>query len=187
MSLQPQGVDCVFDAVGGANIGPCIGALRRSGPWKFYGITILYRKEPNLLRDDLPKIFSLLWMRRSILSSPVRSSSGGENGSFCVRAIRPNGFAITSMWTEHTMSNEPIDSTRRSFLKTSATAAALAGSLAPQRVLGANDKVNVGWIGVGTRGSAGPWMAARRAPSLSRRSPPSATPIKATSHAPRTS
>jgi predicted dehydrogenase len=53
------------------------------------------------------------------------------------------------------MSNEPLDSTRRSFLKTSATAAALAGSLAPQRVLGANDKVNVGWIGVGTRGSAG--------------------------------
>jgi predicted dehydrogenase len=53
------------------------------------------------------------------------------------------------------MSNEAIDTTRRSFLKTSAAAAALVGPLAPQRVLGANDKVNVGWIGVGTRGSAG--------------------------------
>jgi NADPH2:quinone reductase len=30
-ALQPQGVDYVFDAVGGANIGPCIGALRRGG------------------------------------------------------------------------------------------------------------------------------------------------------------
>ena len=53
------------------------------------------------------------------------------------------------------MSNETAESTRRNFLKTSAVAAALAGPLAPQRVLGANDRVNVGWIGVGTRGSAG--------------------------------
>ncbi len=30
-SLEPKGVDYVFDAVGGANIGPCIGALRRGG------------------------------------------------------------------------------------------------------------------------------------------------------------
>ena len=29
--LEPDGVDYVFDAVGGANIGPCIGALRRGG------------------------------------------------------------------------------------------------------------------------------------------------------------
>jgi predicted dehydrogenase len=50
---------------------------------------------------------------------------------------------------------EAPDSTRRSFLKTSAAAAAFAGPLAPQRVLGANDRVNIGWIGVGTRGSAG--------------------------------
>jgi predicted dehydrogenase len=53
------------------------------------------------------------------------------------------------------MSNDALDSTRRNFLKTSAVAAALAGPLAPQKVLGANDKVNIGWIGVGTRGSAG--------------------------------
>jgi NADPH:quinone reductase-like Zn-dependent oxidoreductase len=30
-TLEPEGVDCVFDAVGGRNIGPCIGALGRSG------------------------------------------------------------------------------------------------------------------------------------------------------------
>lgn len=29
--LEPEGVDYVFDAVGGFNIGPCIGALRRGG------------------------------------------------------------------------------------------------------------------------------------------------------------
>jgi len=91
-ALQPKGVDYVFDAVGGANIGPCIGALRRGGTLvgfgfmgvagtlsqlamfaniflgarlrgrlgKFYGITMLYRKDPKPLREDLPKIFSLL-------------------------------------------------------------------------------------------------------------------------------
>ena len=30
-ALEPNGVDYVFDAVGGANIGPCIGALRKGG------------------------------------------------------------------------------------------------------------------------------------------------------------
>jgi NADPH2:quinone reductase len=30
-ALEPEGVDYVFDAVGGANIGSCIGALRRGG------------------------------------------------------------------------------------------------------------------------------------------------------------
>ena len=91
-ALEPEGVDYVFDAVGGANIGPCIGALRRGGTLvgfgfmgapgmlsqvamfaniflgarlrgrlgKFYGITMLYRKDPKPLREDLPKIFALL-------------------------------------------------------------------------------------------------------------------------------
>ena len=91
-ALEPDGVDCVFDAVGGANIGPCIGALRRGGTLvgfgfmaasgtlsqlatfanlfvgsrlrgrvgKFYGVTMLYRKNPQPLREDLPKIFALL-------------------------------------------------------------------------------------------------------------------------------
>ena len=91
-ALEPKGVDYVFDAVGGANIGPCISALRRGGTLvgfgfmgatgmfsqlamfahiflgtrlrgragKFYGITMLYRKDPKPLREDLPKIFALL-------------------------------------------------------------------------------------------------------------------------------
>lgn len=91
-ALEPDGVDFVFDAVGGANIGPCIGALRRGGTLvgfgfigattklaqgamfanlfvgarlrgrkgKFYGITLLYQKDKQPLRKDLPKIFSLL-------------------------------------------------------------------------------------------------------------------------------
>ena len=91
-ALEPEGVDYVFDAVGGANIIPCIGALRRGGTvvgfgfmgaagtfsklamfsnlfvgarlrdrrGAFYGITALYRKDPEPLREDLPKIFALL-------------------------------------------------------------------------------------------------------------------------------
>jgi NADPH2:quinone reductase len=94
--LQPQGVDYVFDAVGGANVGPCIGALRRGGTLvgfgfmgasdslsqlrmfaniflgtrlrgrrgRFYGITMQYRKNPEPLREDLPKIFALLMDRK---------------------------------------------------------------------------------------------------------------------------
>lgn len=90
--LEPGGVDYVFDAIGGANIGPCIGALRRGGTLvgfgfmgapsilaqvamfanifvgsrlrgrkgRFYGITMLYRKDPKPFREDLPKIFRLL-------------------------------------------------------------------------------------------------------------------------------
>jgi NADPH2:quinone reductase len=91
-ALEPQGVDHVFDAIGGANIGLCIGAARRGGTvvgygfmgasgrlatlamflnlfvgsrlrgrrGAFYGITMLYRKNPRPLREDLPKIFSLV-------------------------------------------------------------------------------------------------------------------------------
>ena len=95
-ALEPQGVDYAFDAVGGANIGRCIGALRRGGTLvgfgfmgasgkistmamfaniflgarlrgrvgKFYGITMLYRKDPRPLREDLPKIFDLIAAKR---------------------------------------------------------------------------------------------------------------------------
>jgi NADPH:quinone reductase len=91
-ALEPNGADYAFDAIGGANIGPCIGALRSGGTLvafgfmgaggkfsqlamfanifvgarlrgrvgKFYGITMLYRKNPKPLRDDLAKIFTLL-------------------------------------------------------------------------------------------------------------------------------
>src|SRR5579863_9945151 len=43
---------------------------------------------------------------------------------------------------------------RRDFLKTTATAAMMAGP-AVIRARAANDKINIGWIGVGTRGNAG--------------------------------
>ncbi len=91
-ALEPAGVDHAFDAIGGANIGRCIGALRSGGTLvgfgfmaasgklsqlsmfaniflgarlrgrvgKFYGITMLYRKDTKPLREDLPKIFALL-------------------------------------------------------------------------------------------------------------------------------
>ena len=36
-ALEPEGVDYVFDAVGGANISPCIGALRRGGTLVGFG------------------------------------------------------------------------------------------------------------------------------------------------------
>jgi NADPH:quinone reductase len=90
--LEPAGVDYVFDAIGGANTGPCIGAARRGGNvvgygfmgvsgkaasmamfanlyvgsrlrgrrGTFYGITMLYKKDPQPFREDLPKIFELL-------------------------------------------------------------------------------------------------------------------------------
>ena len=90
--FEPNGVDYVFDAVGGANISQCIGALSRGGivigfgfmgapgivskiemfanlfigsrlrgrRGTFYGISALYKKNPTALREDLPKIFSLL-------------------------------------------------------------------------------------------------------------------------------
>ena len=35
--LEPRGVDLVFDGIGGATIGPCIGALRRGGHLVAYG------------------------------------------------------------------------------------------------------------------------------------------------------
>src|SRR5262249_29366203 len=49
--------------------------------------------------------------------------------------------------THSTMAN---DFARRDFLKQSGAAALMAGSAS--KVYGANDKVNIGWIGVGTRG-----------------------------------
>jgi NADPH:quinone reductase len=91
-AVEPAGVDYAFDAIGGANIGACIGALRRGGTLvafgfmgapgkfsqlgmfaniflgaplrgrrgKFYGITMLYRRNPEPLKEDLAKIFALL-------------------------------------------------------------------------------------------------------------------------------
>jgi NADPH:quinone reductase len=92
----PGGVDFAFDAIGGANVGPCTRALRRGGMLvgygfigakgalpaaltlarvyigtrlrgrrgTFYGITMLYRRNPLPFREDLPKVFALLAERR---------------------------------------------------------------------------------------------------------------------------
>ncbi len=91
-ACEPEGVDVVFDAVGGSNVTPCIRSLRAEGilvgfgfmnvasklailasvantvlgarlrgrRGVFYGITMLYRKDPKPLREDLPKIFALI-------------------------------------------------------------------------------------------------------------------------------
>jgi NADPH:quinone reductase-like Zn-dependent oxidoreductase len=37
-----------------------IGSRLRGRVGKFYGITMLYRKDPQPLREDLPKIFALV-------------------------------------------------------------------------------------------------------------------------------
>jgi NADPH:quinone reductase-like Zn-dependent oxidoreductase len=37
-----------------------VGARMRGRRGKFYGITMLYRKDPKPLREDLPKIFALI-------------------------------------------------------------------------------------------------------------------------------
>ena len=50
----------------------------------------------------------------------------------------------------------PDDLNRRDFLK----AAAIAGGPVAMAARGANDKINIGWIGVGTRGYAGIELAA---------------------------
>jgi NADPH:quinone reductase len=95
-AVVPAGVDFAFDGIGGANVGPCIGALRRGGTLvgygfvgargrlstlltvakvllatrlrgrrgAFYGITLLYRRDPRPFREDLPKIFALLAERK---------------------------------------------------------------------------------------------------------------------------
>jgi NADPH:quinone reductase-like Zn-dependent oxidoreductase len=91
-ACEPNGVDIVFDAIGGSNVTPCIKALHAGGMLvgfgfmnvgsksallssvanvllgarlrrrrgAFYGITMLYRKDPKPFREDLPKIFALI-------------------------------------------------------------------------------------------------------------------------------
>jgi len=91
-SFEPDGVDVVFDAVGGANVTSCIKSLRAGGivvgfgfmgvrskfstlatvanvslgarlrgrRGAFYGISMLYRRDPRPFREDLPKIFALI-------------------------------------------------------------------------------------------------------------------------------
>jgi len=58
-ALRPEGVDAAFDGVGGAQTGQCVRATRRGGG-SFYGITMLYRKNPQPFRDDLATLCGLL-------------------------------------------------------------------------------------------------------------------------------
>jgi NADPH:quinone reductase len=94
-SFEPDGVDAVFDAIGGSNVTPSVKSLRIGGlvvgfgfmgvkskfttlttlanvllgarlrgrRGAFYGITMLYRRDPRPLREDLPKIFALIARR----------------------------------------------------------------------------------------------------------------------------
>ncbi len=54
-ALEPEGVDYVFDAVGGANIGQCIGALRKGGMVIGFG----FMGAPGILskRGDVRNLF----------------------------------------------------------------------------------------------------------------------------------
>jgi len=47
-ALEPNGVDYVFDAIGGANIGPCIGAMRRGGTLVAFGFVAASTKLAQL-------------------------------------------------------------------------------------------------------------------------------------------
>ncbi len=95
-SREVDGVDTVFDAIGGRSISRCLSAVRRGGlvvgygfmaadskisqarmffdtfitsrlrgrRGTFYGISLLYRKNPRPFLEDLRKIFTLLAERR---------------------------------------------------------------------------------------------------------------------------
>ena len=133
--LEPRGVDCAFDAVGGANIGLCIRATRRGGTvvgygfmgvkgtvatlamsgnlllgarlrrrrGAFYGITMLYRKNPKPLREDLPKIFALIAEKKldplvsvtlplgEAKNAMEMRARGRWRGRLCLQLLRPAG------------------------------------------------------------------------------------------------
>jgi NADPH:quinone reductase len=63
--LEPDGVDYVFDAVGGANIGPCIGALRRGGMLVGFGFM-----------GATGKLSQLAMVANIFLGAPLRGRAG---------------------------------------------------------------------------------------------------------------
>ena len=65
--LEPQGVDYVFDAVGGANIGPCLEALRRGGLLVGFGFV------------GAPGMWSILTMFTNLF---IGSRLRGRRGTF---------------------------------------------------------------------------------------------------------
>jgi NADPH2:quinone reductase len=80
-ALEPEGVDYVFDAVGGANIGPCIGALRRGGTLVGFGFV------------GAPGIFSKLKMFSNIfIGARLRGRSGKFYGITALYRKDPKPF-----------------------------------------------------------------------------------------------
>ena len=62
-----------------------VGARLRRRRGAFYGITMLYRKNPKPLREDLPKIFALIAEKKldPLVSAtlPLARSQGGDPGA----------------------------------------------------------------------------------------------------------
>jgi len=80
-SFEPRGVDYVFDAVGGANIGPCIGALRRGGTLVGFGFV------------SAPGILSKLGMFANIfIGAPLRGRRGKFYGITALYRKDPKPF-----------------------------------------------------------------------------------------------
>lgn len=80
-SFEPRGVDYVFDAVGGANIGPCIGALRRGGTLVGFGFM------------GAPGILSKLGMFANIfIGAPLRGRRGKFYGITALYRKDPKPF-----------------------------------------------------------------------------------------------
>lgn len=80
-SFEPRGVDYVFDAVGGANIGPCIGALRRGGTLVGFGFM------------GAPGVLSKLGMFANIfIGAPLRGRRGKFYGITALYRKDPKPF-----------------------------------------------------------------------------------------------
>jgi NADPH:quinone reductase-like Zn-dependent oxidoreductase len=80
-TLEPEGVDYVFDAVGGSNIGSCIGALRRGGTLVGFGFM------------GAPGILSKLWMFANIfIGAPLRGRRGKFYGITALYRKDPTPF-----------------------------------------------------------------------------------------------
>lgn len=68
-ALEPKGVDCAFDAIGGANISLCTGATKRGGMVVGYG----FMGAPNTLA-----IMAMFW--NLLIGAPLRGRRGAFYG-----------------------------------------------------------------------------------------------------------
>jgi NADPH2:quinone reductase len=91
-ALEPGGVDYVFDAVGGANIGPCIGALRRGGTVVGFGFMGLPEFFPSW---ECSLIFSSV---RAYATGAATSTASarctGRTPSRCVRICLKSSLSL---------------------------------------------------------------------------------------------